>query len=146
VAGILGALVGGARIVRPGGIDFTLLDPLPLAVAMFIAIPAGVGIATSLLAERFLRDGSTFQRSRAALASLVLLVPVVTLPVSVGKQAPPVLLAEAAIVALVALAYRRGQLARVWSSVPVVWLGRAALAAAAVTSSIELARDVNAIF
>ena len=146
VAGILGALVGGARIVRPGGIDFTLLDPLPLAVAMFIAIPAGVGIATSLLAERFLRDGSTFQRSRAALASLVLLVPVVTLPVSVGMQAPPVLLAEAAIVALVALAYRRGQLARVWSSVPVVWLGRAALAAAAVTSSIELARDVNAIF
>ena len=145
VAGILGALVGGARIVRPGGIDFTLLDPLPLAVAMFIVIPAGAGVVTSLLAERFLRDGSWFARSRLAYASLVLAIPVGLLPVALGTRAPAALLAEVVVLGVALIARRRRRLARVWSSAPVVWLGRAVLAAAAIASSVELARDVTTI-
>ncbi len=147
LAGALGALVGGARILRPEGIDFTLLDPLPLAVAMFLAIPAGVGVATSLLAERFLRDGSVFARSRLAFVSLVLLLPVV--PIALGDLRGPVglslALAVVATVALVAIAGRRRMLGRIWASEPVVWIGRAVLAAAAAASSVELARDVSSI-
>ena len=145
VAGLLGAVVGGARIVRPGGIDFTLLDPLPLAVGMFVAIPAGVGIGTSLLAERFLREDSVFTRSRTALAPLVLLMPVAPLPIGLGLRAPLVFAAGAAVAALVAFAYRRGVLATVWSSPAVAWLGRALLAAAAGVSAVELTRDITAI-
>jgi hypothetical protein len=55
--GALGATVGGATILRPNGIDFTLLQPLALAVAMFIAIPAAGAAATSVLTERWLRRG-----------------------------------------------------------------------------------------
>lgn len=150
LAGALGALVGGARILRPEGIDFTLLDPLPLAIAMFVAIPAGVGVATTMLAERFLRDGSVFARSRLAFVSLVLLLPVVPIALSgargpVGGSLTVAVLAIVAIVALVAVGARRGTLGRIWASKPVVWLGRVALAAAAVASSVELARDVSSI-
>lgn len=145
IAGVLGALVGGARILRPGGVDFTLVDPLPLAVAMFIVIPAGVGVGTSLLAERFLRDGSWFARSRLAYASLVLAIPVGMLPVALGTRAPAALLAEVVVLGVALIAHRRRQLARVWSSAPVVWLGRAVLAAAVIASSVELARDVTTI-
>ncbi len=151
IAAALGALVGGAGILRPDGIDFTLLDPLPLAVAMFVAIPAGVGFLTSLLAERLLRDASVFRRSRVALVSLVLLVPVVALPIGVGLSAPvgvPLLvegLALVAVGALLAVGYRRRMLGPLWRSEPMVWLGRTALAAVVVASSVELARDVSSI-
>jgi hypothetical protein len=147
IAGALGALVGGARILRPDGIDFTLLDPLPLAVAMFVAIPAGVGIATTVLAERFLRDGSVFARSRPALVSLVLLVPVVAIALS-GLRGPvgvPLAVVVVAGVALLVVGNRRHVLGRIWASEPMVWFGRAVLAAAAVASSVELARDVSSI-
>src|SRR4051812_9751298 len=55
VWGALGATIGGATILRPNGIDFTLLEPLPLAVAMFVAIPAAGAAATGVLTERWLR-------------------------------------------------------------------------------------------
>jgi hypothetical protein len=112
---------------------------------MFIVIPAGVGVVTSLLAERFLRDGSWFARSRLAFASLVLAIPVGLLPVSIGTRAPLAFLAEVVVLVVALIAYRRRQLSRVWSSAPVVWLGQAALAAAAVVFAVELTRDVTAI-
>lgn len=40
VMGVLAGVVGGALVVRPDGIDFTELEPLPLAIAMFVALPA----------------------------------------------------------------------------------------------------------
>ncbi|MGH2577477.1 MAG: hypothetical protein ACRDG9_06975, partial [Actinomycetota bacterium] len=73
--GALTGIVGGATVIRPGGIDFTLLEPLGLAVVMFVALPGAYGVATSLLAERFLADDSAFGRSRAWIAGLVLLLP-----------------------------------------------------------------------
>src|SRR5216117_406841 len=72
--GGLTGIVGGATVIRPGGIDFTLLDPLPLAVAMFIALPAVYGVAVSLLIERFLARDSAFSRSKVGIAGLVLLL------------------------------------------------------------------------
>lgn len=72
--GSLAAVVGGARIIRPEGIDFSRLEPLSLAVVMFVAIPAAYGVATSLLAERFLKKPSASRfasvRSSAAVTWL----------------------------------------------------------------------------
>jgi hypothetical protein len=73
--GALTGIVGGATVIRPGGIDFTFLEPLGLAVAMFVVLPTAYGVATSLLAERFLADDSVFGRSRAWISGLVLLLP-----------------------------------------------------------------------
>lgn len=144
VWGVLGALYGGANIVRPGGIDFTLLDPLPLAVAMFVAIPAVGAVATSLLAERFLRPASCFHRSRAALGLLAFLPFVV---VGIGVQAGDPVGLLALVVLGTALVWRGAGpwLARAWRSPPVVWLGRAALGAVAIASAAELVRDARTI-
>jgi len=138
----LAGVVGGARIARPGGIDFTLLDPLPLALAMFVAIPAAGGFLTSRLAERFLREGSAFRTSWAALALLLLLAPI-----ALGFGGLLGLVAIAAVGVLVVFALVRGapDLARVWSSAPMTWLGRTALLAVAAVSTVELASDVVAI-
>jgi hypothetical protein len=67
-AAALGAVLGGALLVHTDGIDFTLLQPALLAIAMFVAISAGYGAGTSLLAERFLREGSVLDRPVAILA------------------------------------------------------------------------------
>ena len=43
VFGGVTGVIGGAGIIRPDGLDFTLLDPLPLALAMFVSIAAAGG-------------------------------------------------------------------------------------------------------
>jgi hypothetical protein len=48
------ALAGGAAIIRPGGVDFTLLKPLPLAIALIVLLPGLYGVAMSAVVERIL--------------------------------------------------------------------------------------------
>ncbi len=135
VFGALTGIVGGAQVIRPGGIDFTLLEPLGLAVAMFIVLPAAYGVAVSLLAERFLADDSAFSRSRAWIAGLVLLLPLGLF----GLVGPAVI---AAIVAVVLLCRAAPQIASLWTSPPVTWIGRTGLAAVAIVWGAALVRDV----
>lgn len=136
--GSLMGLVGGAAIIKPGGVDFTRIEPLGLAVAMFVALPAAYGVATSLLAERFLREDSAFRGSRASLALLVFLLPI-------GLLGTYGLVVLVVLVAWLALRPSAPRLAGMWSSAPVTWLGRAALAVVAVGASVELARDVTTV-
>jgi len=132
--GALTGIVGGATIIRPGGIDFTLLEPLGLAVAMFIVLPAAYGVATSLLAERFLADDSAFRRSRAWIAGLVLLLPL-------GLFGVAGLAVLALILAAVLLGRAAPAIASLWNSPPVAWIGRVGLVAIAIVWSTELVRD-----
>jgi hypothetical protein len=60
------ALVGGAGLIGPSAVDFTLLSPLPLAVAFFVAIPAVYGATVPWVAERLLREDSILRRGRWA--------------------------------------------------------------------------------
>lgn len=55
-------LVGGAGLISPDGIDFRVLSPLPLAVAMFVAIAAAYGALMPWLTERMLREDSVMRR------------------------------------------------------------------------------------
>ena len=50
--------VGGAVIISDDGIDFLLLEPLSLAVAMFIVIPAAGGAWMADIVERVGRSGT----------------------------------------------------------------------------------------
>ena len=132
--GTLTGIVGGATVIRPGGIDFTLLQPLGLAVAMFVVLPTAYGVATSLLADRFLENDSAFGRSRAWIAGLVLLLPLGLLGV-VG------LAVLASILAAVLLGRAAPAITSLWNSPPVTWIGRVGLVAIAVVWSTELVRD-----
>ena len=125
-------IVGGAGLLRPRGIDFTKLSPLPLAVAMFVAIPVAYGAAMPWLTERMLREGSAIRRGRwtwiaglspLAAANVVgVLVLLIALVVwYVGRSAPRTIAA--------------------WRSGVATWIGRALLVAAAVASGAKLVGD-----
>jgi hypothetical protein len=47
------AAVGGAGVVHEDGIDFRLLEPAALAIALFVALPAVAAVVTVTLVERW---------------------------------------------------------------------------------------------
>jgi hypothetical protein len=59
--GIATAAGEGALVVKSGGIDFRLLEPLWLAVGLFLLIAGAWGVTVVLLTERLLRPGAVFQ-------------------------------------------------------------------------------------
>jgi hypothetical protein len=131
---MLGA-IGGAFIIDPDGLDFTVLDPLWLAVAMFIALPAAFGAALAGGVERLIPRAS--DRGPSVPFLLLLLLPIVVFPVM------------AVLVVLGALgwaALRRWPAAgHLWWSAPVTVAGRAVGIGATAIAAIALAQDVAEI-
>jgi hypothetical protein len=126
------ALVGGAGVIGPSDVDFTLLSPLPLAVAFFVVIPAAYGAVMSWMTERLLREDSIVRRRRWAW--IVSLVPLVFANIA------------GALILLVALgvwAVGRSapSLVAAWRSQVATWIGRAALVVIAAASGAGLLRD-----
>lgn len=74
-----GGVVGGSLIIRPDGVDFTLLNPLWLAVALFIVIPAGGAGVTAALVERWSRTWWWRNRRRTLVAALPAVVALFSL-------------------------------------------------------------------
>jgi hypothetical protein len=56
-AGIASAAYFGAFIVTPQGVDFNLLEPLWLAIALFVALPGLWGLTVVVLSEKLLQAG-----------------------------------------------------------------------------------------
>lgn len=67
------AVVAGGAIVHVDGIDFTL-EPVLLAIAMFVAIPWAYAAALTVIAERWLSSGGRFMTVSIWLAGLPLLL------------------------------------------------------------------------
>jgi hypothetical protein len=134
VAAALGGTIGGAGILRPGGIDFTLLEPLPLAVILFVAIPALGAAATSVVAERFLARGSSSTRNRWLLG----LAPLVV----IGAIGPTALVVVAVVLLLAITQPRLSEIGAIWASEPATWIGRGALGLVGAFASIQLVQDV----
>jgi len=136
VAAGFGAIVGGAELLEPHGLDFTALAPPWLALASFIAIPAAYGAMTSVLIERRLAvrvaDETPRWTTFVPLLLLLLLGPV-----------------GFAIVAGAALAWvltrRWPSLVTIWRSSAVTWIGRAALVGFAAIRMAELLDDLREI-
>jgi len=133
--GTLGAFVGGSAIVHEEGIDFFLLEPRALAIAMFVAIPLLGAVALSLVMEKML--------TRADERSIGWLWLVAPLPALV-LTGP---LGIALVVALaIGLALEpKVPLVRWWQSEPVAWLGRAALLFWASAGAVALFNDIRGI-
>jgi hypothetical protein len=139
--GSLAALVGGTLIIRPGGIDFTLLDPLWLAMALFVSIPAAFGVVVAWLVERWLADPTAFAGRPAVVAgALVALLPFVFL----GLRGSIVLAVVALAVVALALVARElaRSVGRVLVTGPAVWIGRGVLVAIGVAGAVSLVGDV----
>jgi hypothetical protein len=136
--GVFGAAVGGSGVVHPDGVDFVLLQPLWLAIALFIALPALYGVAMSVLVERGLRRAD---EGRGGHLWYLGLLPLLAL----GLLGPTGL----ALLALVGGAWwiHRSAPAVVafWRSPPVVGTGRAVLLAFTAWSAWLLVRDAAEI-
>jgi hypothetical protein len=59
-AGIANAAFLGALLVAPDGVDFNVLDPLWLAVTLFVLLPGSWAATVVVLADRLARPGVVF--------------------------------------------------------------------------------------
>jgi hypothetical protein len=136
VAAAFGAVVGGAQLITPHGLDFTALAPLWLAIAMFIAISAAYGAMICALIERRLAEGDDADAIRwTVLAPLLLLL-------FLGPGGFAIVAGAGAVW----LSVRRWpSLVTLWRSPVVVWLGRAALVAFAAVQLSALVGEVGQI-
>jgi hypothetical protein len=135
LTGIFGGVVGGAVFIRSDGIDFRLLEPLPLAIVFFIALPAAYGVAMSVLVERRLRDAVAVERPGWWMLSLIPLVLLALVgPFGVGAL---VFIVTAWVVHRTAPGF-----ASIWRSTIVMWLGRTALLVVTAAFLVALVRDI----
>ncbi|MEP6761363.1 MAG: hypothetical protein ABJA93_08350 [Sporichthyaceae bacterium] len=67
------AVVVGAEIVHGDGVDFRLLKPTWLAIALFLAIPALYAALLTLVAEHWIREDSWAGRAPLPIAAIPLL-------------------------------------------------------------------------
>lgn len=118
------AMVGGAMIVHEDGVDFTLLEPVALAIALFVVLPAAAAALVVLLVERF-ADREPFADRR------------LTLVVIAAAVAGTFALVLGAVVGVVAVAGRRTGVGR--TLLPVARVAAPlAIVAVAVGSAVDL--------
>ncbi len=129
-------VVGGALLVHREGVDFTVLSPRWLAVALFVAIPVAFGAALEPLRSRAERWVSRAPRR------VLIAVPVAASAVALAG--PPGLVLAVAGWAVVLM--RQGpRAAGLLRSPGVAWAGRALLLLTGTLAAVDLARDVEAL-
>ena len=128
----------GTLVISPDGLDFTRLEPLPLAVAMFIALPALYGVTMSMVVERLLREDSRFNRSRGWVLGLIPLLAIVASgPLGIG-----LLVLLFGVWALHRWSPEARSLVR---SMAIVWIGRAILLAVTGLGLVGLVEDIDQV-
>lgn len=130
------AAAGGSLVIHPDGIDFRVLDPLPLALAMFIILPGLYGLAMSLLAERLLlvAEGPRFA------GLLWSWFPVLAL-----LMAGPTGLVVVIVMGLGWALNRVSNFTTTWTSPGMAWVGRAGLLVGGMFALYTLGKDVAEI-
>ena len=125
--GVLAALVVGADTIKPEGIDFTLLDPKPFAVASFDVLPGLAAFSIAVLVDRLLalepwsRRALTAALALAALPLLPVLVVVAALAAAaLGVRRAPRLATALLTVGTVVVPVGLVALA-IWSGVEQLW-------------------------
>lgn len=138
-SGGLAAATVGAAIVHPDGVDFTLLEPLWLAVALFLVIPGLFGVLIAPFVDRTDEADSWFQRKRMVVAAsplILLLFPLALIPLAVPIGIT--LLARWA-------ALGNPRLLQLWESEQFHWAGRITLVGIAALGIFALTDDVSAL-
>ncbi len=128
--------VVGSQIIHPDGLDFVLLEPLWLAVALFIAVPTVFVALLSVVAERLLAREEPLP------------TPIVVLGLAAWVVAFPLLPLLAALAAgwLVARRLRASESGRRLLASPIgPWTARLALVVLFALGVADIVRDVQAL-
>jgi hypothetical protein len=126
-------VVVGSVIVHTDGVDFTLLEPLWLTVALFVLIPAVYVVLLSLIAERVLAADRQWPRLTTYLGIACW-----------GPLFPVFLLLAAGWAALVGLRHS-GIGATLLAHPATAWTARGVLVAVFLYAVVDLASDVRAL-
>lgn len=126
------AVVVGNLLVHTDGVDFTLIDPVALAVALFVLIPGVYAVMLTVLAERWAGPDGWFHRARMQQVAPTLLVWVL------GFFLLPVLVVLLVLWLARTAMQRNPTTASVLAHPAGPWVLRAALAALFVTSVVDL--------
>lgn len=138
-AALLG-LAGGAAVIHPGGVDFTRLSPLPLAIALFVLLPALFGYAMSGTVDRLLTKPAGRILPWVGLAGAVFVVGAAGLD---GPAGIPILIGLVVLVALALIGVQRYPQLRSLPEAPaMMWTARIVLLLGGVFSAFLLVRDV----
>jgi hypothetical protein len=127
--------IGGAGIIHTDGVDFNLLEPAALAIAMFIAIPAAGGWLTAYLIDRW-EPWWTTNRRGTVLASIPML-PLIGL--AIGVVAVIAATAVVASLAQISVVRRGAEHVAVRAA---VWL---ALAGVTLVALVDLSDDATTL-
>ncbi len=125
------AVVVGDQLVHVDGVDFTVLEPVWLAIAMFVLIPGVYAALLTVLAERWSAPDRFFLRGPLPLALAPLL--------AFGPLAP--LLGVLAVAWLLVELVRRRFRGVVPGAAAVAWSGRAALTVVFGLALFQLVRE-----
>lgn len=140
LTGVFGGIAGGAIVISPGGVDFTRLEPLSLAIALFVALPALFGVAMSLLVERLLGEDSVLNRAGVWSWAVVALAFV---PIALAGPFGLIVILIVGVLWLLSRAFPK--LASIWSFIPAMWVGRVMLAGLTGAALLDLIGDINTI-
>jgi hypothetical protein len=135
----LAAVMVGAAIVHPEGVDFTVLGPLWLAITLFLVIPGLFGALIARFVDRADQPDSWFQRRRLVVAAsplILLLFPLALIPLAVP-------------IGITLLgrwtAVRNPRLIQLWESDQFQWAGRITIVGIVALASVALINDVRAL-
>jgi hypothetical protein len=131
-----GGVVVGSQVVHVDGVDFRLLEPLWLAVGLFVLLPALYVALLAVVSEWALARPSPVPRTVVVLGLAAWVVMVLPVPLLVALTTGFVSLR---------LLDRTGPGHRVLSSPVVPWLLRAGLAVLFVLAVADLVNDVSAL-
>lgn len=126
---LVAATLGGATIVHEDGVDFVLLEPVALAVALFVVVPGVAAALVVVLVERFAEREPFADRRLSAVVIVAALCGTFALVVAV-------------VVGVVALGGRRTGLAGLLRPLAGV-VAPLALAALGVASAVDLVRTAS---
>jgi len=128
------AVVVGAAIVHPDGVDFRLLGPPLLTIGLFVAIPGVYAALLTVLAERLLDEDGWFARAPLMLAAL---------PLALWIPLAPLLAILVLLWASGEGLHRTSRGATALGHPAMAWAARLGLAAIFVLSLVDLGKDVN---
>jgi hypothetical protein len=130
------AVVVGEMLVHTDGVDFLVLEPVELAIALFVLIPGVYALGLTLLAEWWARPGSWFMRAPLFRVAPCLLIWAVAFPTL------PALLVVIVVWLVGEAVGRTPSGRRLLASQVGPWVVRASLAVLFVLSALRLADDV----
>ncbi len=136
--GITAGVIVGSLLVHADGVDFVLLEPRWLAVALFVGLPVIMGVALAVAVDRAERPDSW-----AAQGARRLVVPV-ALTVLVLPSVPVTLAVILVVAAL--LPARRAFQRPIQESAIGTWVVRAVFLTLPVGGSIALGQDLAALY